>query len=123
MVTTRRLIPLTVLAVLAGCDSFYGPTISNGFQSEVQVTVVYSDGTVSRTTWPPCRTAFIGRKDQIAVRVSIEKDGKVLRELSASEIQTMLRKESEVHGPAQWSIGPSGSKLEFSTEVNDCSRP
>ena len=119
-VIVRRLIFLTILLILTGCDTFYGPVITNGFGSEVRMTVVYSDGAVSRTTWPPCRAVFIGRKGERIVRISFERGGRVLRQFSADEILAMTKKEAEVRGNAQWSIGPSGARLDVGTEQSGC---
>lgn len=117
----RQLLLLFVpIIVLTGCDPFYGPTLSNGFGSEVDMTVVYSDGLVSRTTWPPCRTTLIGRKGQEVVRLSVEKDGNMLLNLSANEIQDMVKKELGAHDVARWSIGPRGIKLDVGKYGNDC---
>lgn len=120
MVTFRRLFLLSIVLILAGCDTFYGPVVTNGFGRKVYVTVVYSDGAVSHTTWPPCRTAFIGKKGKEVVRVSFESDGKVLQQFSADEIQVVVKKEANAHGYAQWNVGPSGARLDVGTNQSGC---
>lgn len=77
------LLSLVVLAVLlaAGCyDQFYGPSIRNTADKDIAISVKYADGSVSKSVWPPCLEAFIGKSDQtndVIQEILIEMEGRV----------------------------------------------
>ena len=121
MVSRHWLAPLLTL-LLAGCDNFPGPRITNAYGTDLMLTVTYSNGQVSPGLWPACQTLQIGWDDRVHVtHVSIEKDGTVLREFFADEIQTMVQKEDKAESPSQWLIGPEGATL-LAGQAPSCGR-
>ena len=113
MAMVKRHGPIILLSLLlAGCDYFPGPTLTNGYGTDLTITVTYSNGRVSHGPWPVCRALLIGGDDRVhPTHVSIERDGTVLREFSADEIQTMEQKEDAAESPSEWFISPEGPNL------------
>lgn len=105
------LLVLVSLLILSGCDPFYGPKIRNSYGFDVEVTIVYSNGESLTANWPPCRTAFVGRRALELERVSIAKDGAVIREFTVEEIRDLVRKEEQINGYSAWSISEDGVSL------------
>jgi hypothetical protein len=106
-----RFISLSAVALLCSCDRFYGPTITNRFGTDVEVTVVYSNGEMQTVVWPACRTSFIGRQEVQVDRVTFKKDSELLREFASEEIRAMVEKELSDPGYAAWTVGPNGVSL------------
>lgn len=118
----RRLLALLLTWPLAACDQFYGPTLTNGYGSDLVITIIYSNGRTSHGPWPTCRPLLIGLDDRVQVtHVSIERDGTVLREFSSDDIQAMQQKEESAESPSEWIIGPDGAKL-LAREASPCTQ-
>jgi hypothetical protein len=116
----KRYFPLLGLSLfLAGCDTFPGPTLTNGYGADVTITITYSNGHVSHGSWSSCQALLIGAQNLQVTGVSIEKDGNVLREFSADQIQTMVQKEDSAQEPSEWIVGPEGINL-VTHEASPC---
>jgi hypothetical protein len=89
---------LGATALLCACDPAYGPRLINSYGTAVTVTVAYSNGEMTTTIWPACLNPFIGKPGVQVDKVSFEKDGKVLREFDADEIDRMVEKEKRHAG-------------------------
>ncbi len=106
-----RLAALLSACFLSGCDSGYSPSLQNGFGTSVTVTVTFDDGSTSSTVWPPCTTSFVGKEVTKVVRVQIEKDGKLLRTITAEQALELATAEDSMTGYRVWNVGPHGIKL------------
>jgi hypothetical protein len=82
----RLVVPVTAIAMLLlGCDPVYPPQLINAYGTLITVTLTYSDGRTTTTIWPACRAFFVGKADAQVENVKFEKDGKPLREFSATK--------------------------------------
>jgi hypothetical protein len=118
-----RAFGMVALALLASsCDPGYEPVITNAFGTDVTVSVTYSDGQIVRTVWPACRSSFVGKENAGIVSVSIERDGMVLRRLSADDIHEIIAKERTVRGYSEWSVGPNGVSLITNNSAGPCAQ-
>lgn len=99
-----------VAALLAcgGCDRFYGPKFTNGYGFEVLVTVEFNNGDSASAKWPSCLTAFVGARDRVPRRVTIQRDGQTLQVLSASDLANLASEADKVHAPSDWVVDQSG---------------
>ena len=118
----RRLGVICLVLFVSACDHFfYGPTITNAFGTGIEAVVSYSDGQVSRISWLACERVSMGKPNAEILKVSFEKDGKVLRQLGDSEIRGMLAKEDE-WGYRAWTADANGMMLITSAKFDPCPR-
>nr|VFJ66179.1 MAG: hypothetical protein BECKDK2373C_GA0170839_11435 [Candidatus Kentron sp. DK] len=112
-------ISVLFILVLSGCyDRFYGPTLRNGFNANIAVTISYANGAVSNANWPPCFEAFIGKTDRpedVIQEIQISKEGTVIYRLEMEEVQHLLERERAYDGYSIWSIGSNGIQFETSS--------
>lgn len=102
-------------AASAGCDIFYGPVLSNTYETAIETTVVYSDGYKKTDLWEPCRGTLFGKGDDAGDRIEkivFRKDGAVLHRLNADQIQQMLTTNEQSDVYYYWSVGPDGIAIE-----------
>ena len=102
---------LYLTPLLAGCDTFPGPTLTNAYGDDLTITITYSNGYVSHGSWPACQALLIGAENLQVTKVSSDMGGNVLRELSADEVQTMEQREDSAGEPSEWIVGPEGTSL------------
>lgn len=120
-------ISLAGIVVLAGCDRFYGPSVTNAYGEDVQMIAYYSDGTHWEHDWRPCGSFFLGGVNDESIKpikLRIEKDGKLLREFSAEELAAMDaedRATSDNDGTG-WNVSAAGARLVKNSEPNPCRR-
>lgn len=107
---SRRASGLVALSIaVAGCyDHFYGPKLTNAFGFDVLVTVYYDVGQSTTTEWPACRTVFFGSKQRRIEKLLIERDGKVLRTLTAAEVRDLAKALEDGRGRADWMVDSTG---------------
>ena len=96
------------VAVVACYDSFYGPKLTNAFGFDVLVTVEYDRGQSVTTNWPACRTVFFGKKQHAIEKLVIERDGKTLQTLMATEARDLAKALEDSGGRANWIIDGTG---------------
>jgi hypothetical protein len=111
---------LVAATLLSGCDFVYGPNFINSYGSVLSMTVIYSDGTIATEIWPTCVPTFIGKQGSEITSVSIEKDGKPIRQFTADEIRAMLGKENHAPGLPGWNIGAENVSLNINTTKKPC---
>jgi hypothetical protein len=105
------------LLVLSGCDPFYGPILRNSYGFDVEVTVSYADGESMTTTWPSCRTSYIGKNKIGIEKVSVARGGITIREITSQEIRDFVTREENGGGNSAWSVGERGiSKFSVSSD-------
>jgi len=113
---------LAASVLLYGCDTFYGPIVTNAYRTDVDLIITYATGEMSRVIWPACSTGFVGRSDTTVESLSIEKNGRQLRLISADEVRSMLEKEKNQPGSHAWNVGPNRVSLSTSQEDSPCPR-
>jgi hypothetical protein len=93
----KPIILLVFLWILNGCyDRFYGPSLRNDFDSEIEVKVIFSNGDVSENVWPPCFSAFVGKGDDPESSIKeiiIKREGVVIYQLDFEQIRDLAEQE------------------------------
>ncbi|MDZ7925592.1 MAG: hypothetical protein U5M23_16425 [Marinagarivorans sp.] len=116
----KALFVALVVILLSGCyDRFYGPSIQNGFDQEILIEIEYENANKQESYWPPCHTAFIGKKDAEVKRVIVRKNGVVLHDLDRAALADYLKKEKQHKGYSVWRIDSEG--ISFSVDQKECS--
>lgn len=105
---------LALAVAVAGCRErlVYGPKLTNAYGFDVVVTVDFDDGRTVTTQWPACRTAFFGGQRMIS-RLVIEKAGKTLLSLSATQVRDLERAFEEGRGGNHWMVDSTGVHRTF----------
>ena len=111
---------LTTAVLLSACDFVYGPKFINSYGTALSMTVFYADGEMATEIWPACVPTFIGKQGAKIARVSIEKDGKPIRQFTADEIRAMLEKENHASGFPGWNVGPDTVLLNLNATKKPC---
>lgn len=121
MVAIRWLQLLWVIALLSGCDRFYGPVIRNGYSQNIEIVVSYDDGTKREASWPPCRTSYLGQERKTIKGIFVVVNGEISHEFTEAEIRDFVERGHKESGYAAWVIDSSGVHL--STEKNCPNNP
>ena len=112
----RYVASICVTLTLSGCyDRFHGPSLRNGFDTAIEVTVRYADGAISSREWPQCFEAYTGKTEDpgdVIQEIEIRKEGEVIHRIGAQEVQRLLEKEEAHDGYSAWSIGRDGIHFE-----------
>ena len=122
----KKYILLFVILVIAGCDSFPGPVLRNEFPTEIEVSVLYEDGTRFSEIWPSCRTVSIGateagvlgakNKGMSIEQITIKAGSIVIHNYDKVEIKKLLKKADDEAGYPIWIIEPSGIRFSNQSE-------
>jgi hypothetical protein len=115
----RYWVLLGAAPLVCGCDHFSGPYIVNGYGTDVDMTVAYSDGTSSTDRWPPCSAALIGNGKLQVTSVVVRKDGLVVREMDASAVAAMLEREKNLQD-TRWVVSANGVTMVTGKEAGPC---
>lgn len=125
MVALREISLFLLVLVLAACDRFYGPKFRNEFDTSITVTIRRGDGAVSSGDWPPCFEAFVGKSDKpgdVIQEVKISKQGEMLYDLDAKEVERLLEQEEAHKGYSAWRIGSDGIEMVTNPDSAKCSK-
>lgn len=115
----NKKIALLCLA-LVGCDPLYGPTIQNGFGTDVEVAITYSTGETNSTVWPRCFTASVGKLNRSVSKISIKSGGKMIRELTPEEVREIAKNAGRVSDSSVWKVSESGVELIDGSRAKAC---
>lgn len=129
MAMIRGVVCMLVCCIaIVGCDSFPGPVLRNEFPIEINVSILYADGTSHSEVWAPCRTVYIGasevgrfgmRSKDVAVdEITIEVDHEVVHRFDKETIEDLHEKANEKRGHLIWILDRSG--VRFSSD-RECS--
>ncbi len=102
---------LLALVFLGGCyDEFYGPTIQNALSKDVEINILYGDGSTAIFTAPPNRPFLIGdsgiSEDGI-VEVVISSEGKELHKLRQEDVRALTEIQRKIKARSILCIGAS----------------
>ena len=108
----KPIVFLILLCALSGCyDTFYGPKLRNGFDSEIEVKVIFTNGEIFENVWPPCLTAFVGKgshPDSVIKEIIIKRQQAVIYQLGSEQILEFSEKERKNKGYSVWNIDSEG---------------
>lgn len=85
----RVLLVSVFFVLLGGCDSMSGTSFRNSVGSDIEVTVTFEDGKTFTHVYAHCQGFFLGQINGPpikAVRMVIKKDGKVIHDLDAAQL-------------------------------------
>lgn len=112
MVKILRLVSfISVVVILGGCDTFYGPKFRNGYSQNIAVFVTYENGQQHSALWPPCRTTYLGQENVEIKEIIVERSGELTHRLGKDEIKKLLERESREPGNSVWNLDSSGVRL------------
>ena len=124
----KKYILLSVILAVAGCDSFPGPVLRNEFTTEIEVSVLYQDGTQFSEVWPSCRAVSIGateagtlgakNKGVSIEQITIKVGSNIVQSYDKAGIKELFKKADEKAEYSIWVIEPSG--IRFSNQ-SECS--
>ncbi|WP_277372349.1 hypothetical protein [Pseudomonas sp. AA-38] len=114
----RVLLLLFFLAILSGCDRYSGPLLQNGFPFDVEVTVMYEDGSEYSEVWPPCRRVFIDasevgllgmeRKDTSVDEILVKHKGDVALHFDKEQMESLVAQAKKKNGILIWQFDAAG---------------
>lgn len=117
----RTLIIVLLIYLLAGCDRYSGPLLQNGFSSEIEVTVLYEDGSEYSEVWVPCKRVFIGaseigrlgldKKETSISTIIVEKEGEVVHRFDEQEINSLIGKAKKQKNGVVWLLNADGVRF------------